>query len=93
MVVGLLTGELHFPDNHSLKEKRMILRKILERLRQKLNVSVAEVEHQDLWQRSRIAVACVNTTARGANSTLSHALTLIDSFHEAELMDHCLEIR
>jgi uncharacterized protein len=93
MVIGLLSGDLFFPENHSLKDKRMLLRKITERLKRELNVSVAEVEHQDLWQRSRIAVACVNTSSREANATLNEALKLIDQFHEAELVDHTFELR
>lgn len=93
MVVGLLSGDLFFPENHSLKDKRMLLRKLMERLKRDLNVSVAEVEHQDLWQRSRIAVACVNTSSREANATLNEALKLIDQFPEAELVDHVFEQR
>jgi len=93
VVIGLLTGELHFPENHSLKGKRVVLRKILERLKQRLNVSVAEVDYQNLWQRSLIAIACVNTSTREANTTLTHALNMIDAFYEAELLEHHIEIR
>ncbi len=93
MVIGLLSGELHFPENHSLKAKRMLLRKLLERIKKRLNVSAAEVGYQDLWQRSLIAVACVNTSNREANATLNRALSLIDEFDEAELIDHHFEVR
>jgi uncharacterized protein YlxP (DUF503 family) len=93
MVVGLLTVELHFPENSSLKGKRMLLRRLTERLKQRFNVSVAEVEHQDLWQRSTLALACVNTSGREADSTLAHALDLIAAYSEAELISHNLEIR
>ena len=55
MVVGLLTVELHVPGSRSLKEKRMVLRRIKDRLK-KFNVAVSEVEHQDLWQRASIGV-------------------------------------
>jgi uncharacterized protein YlxP (DUF503 family) len=93
MVIGVLTGELFFPENHSLKGKRMLLQKLFAQLKQRLNVSVAEVEHQDLWQRSGLAVACVNTSSREANATLNQALAIIDSLGEMELIDHHFEMR
>ena len=51
--------ELHFPVCHSLKEKRMILKGLKERLRNRYNVAVAEVDHAQLWQRSRLAFVSV----------------------------------
>ena len=56
-----LTLELHFPGARSLKDKRQALRSLETRLRNRFNVAVAEVEHQDLWQRARLAVVSVNT--------------------------------
>ncbi len=93
MVVGLLTVELHFPENGSLKGKRTLLKRLTERLKQRFNVSVAEVEYQDLWQRSKLAIACVNTESREVDSTLAHALNTVAGYHEAELLRHDLEIR
>ena len=60
MVVGLLTVELHVPGSQSLKDKRMVLRRVKDRLK-KFNVSVSEVDHQDLWQRASLAVVAVST--------------------------------
>ena len=71
MVIGLLTLELHFPGARSLKDKRQALRSLETRLRNRFNVSVAEVEHQDLWQRARLAVVAVNTDHAHLESTLS----------------------
>ena len=70
MVVGLLTLELHFPGARSLKDKRQALRSLEQRIRNRFNVSVAEVEHQDLWQRSRLAVVGVNTDHAHLEATL-----------------------
>ena len=58
-VIALLTLDIHIPHAHSLKDKRMILRSLRDRLRSKFNVSVAEVDHQDLWQRSQLSVVTV----------------------------------
>ena len=61
MVIGLLEVELHLPEAQSLKDKRQPLRSILARVRQNHNVSIAEVAHQDEWQRAGLAVVGVNT--------------------------------
>jgi uncharacterized protein YlxP (DUF503 family) len=60
MVVALLTVEMHVPGSRSLKDKRMVLRRVKDRLK-KFNVAVSEVEHQDLWQRAGLAVVTVGT--------------------------------
>jgi uncharacterized protein YlxP (DUF503 family) len=60
MVVALLTVELYVPASQSLKDKRMVLRRVKDRLK-KFNVSVSEVDHQDLWQRASLAVVAVST--------------------------------
>lgn len=70
MVIGLLELELHLPDSHSLKEKRQPLRSILTRVRQKHNVSVAEIAHHDEWQRAGLAVVGVNTERVAMERTL-----------------------
>ena len=57
--VGVLTCELHFPDAHSLKEKRHHLRSAKAQLQNRVGASVAEVDHHDVWQRARITAACV----------------------------------
>ena len=72
MVIGLLTLDLHFPGARSLKDKRQALRSLETKLRNRFNVSVAEVEHQDLWQRARLAVVTVNTDHGHLDSTLQH---------------------
>ena len=57
--VGILTCELHFPEAHSLKEKRHFLRSAKANLQNRVGASIAEVDHHDLWQLARITVACV----------------------------------
>jgi uncharacterized protein YlxP (DUF503 family) len=62
MVVGLLSVELFIPPAQSLKDKRMVLRSIKDRLK-KFNVAVAEVEHQDVWQRAGLGIVAISTAA------------------------------
>lgn len=59
MVVAIGTFEMHFPEVHSLKEKRHILRSLIDRVKAKFNASIAEVENNDLWQRATIGVSMV----------------------------------
>jgi uncharacterized protein len=70
MVVALLTVELHVPGSQSLKDKRMVLRRIKDRLK-KFNVAVSEVEHHDLWQRAALAVVTVSTEEKHADRELA----------------------
>ncbi len=68
MPIGVLTLELHLPHAHSLKEKRMVLRSLKERLRARFNVAVAELEHQDLWQRSVLGVVSIANDQKAIES-------------------------
>jgi uncharacterized protein YlxP (DUF503 family) len=70
--VGILSVELHFPENHSLKGKRKDLLSVKAQLQRRFGASVAEVDHHDVWQRARLTMACV---ARGH----SELVGLLDS--------------
>ncbi|EKN64056.1 hypothetical protein BABA_23735 [Neobacillus bataviensis LMG 21833] len=84
MIVGIVECECMIYDAHSLKEKRAVLQRILTRLKQKFNVSVAEVDYQDVWQRTKIAIAVVTSSKVSTEHELQNALKLIDSFPEIE---------
>ena len=71
--VGILTCELHFPEAHSLKEKRMHLRSAKAQLQRRVGASVAEVDHHDVWQRARITAACVAREHREIERLLDEA--------------------
>jgi len=60
MAVAIGTFDLHFPLAHSLKEKRQVLRCVLDRVKAKFNISIAEVDNNDLWQRGTVGVAIVS---------------------------------
>ena len=85
MVIGLLTLELHFPGARSLKDKRQPLRRLETRLRNQYNVAVAEVEHQDLWQRATLAVVSVNTDHEHLESTLQGALSMAENARDVQV--------
>ena len=71
--IGVLTLELRFEYAHSLKEKRHVLQSLKDRLRHKFNVAVAEIDFQDLWQRSAIAVVTVSSDRENAEKVLAGA--------------------
>ena len=77
MTIALLSLELFLPMSQSLKDKRMVLRRLKDRLGA-FNVSVAEVAHQDLWQRAGLAVATVATSDEMADKTLTSVLNEIE---------------
>ena len=70
MHVAVLSLELHIPDAQSLKAKRMVLRRVTDRLK-RFNVAVAEVAHQNLWQRAGLAVATVSASPSHAEQVLA----------------------
>ena len=88
MIVGLVACECIIYDAHSLKEKRAVLQRIMTRLKQKYNISIAEVDFQDTWQRTKIAMAVVSSARNPAEIELQNALKFIDSFPEIETNDH-----
>jgi uncharacterized protein YlxP (DUF503 family) len=70
--VGILSAELHFPASHSLKEKRHFLRSAKQRL-QNMGAAVAEVDHHDTWQRSRLTISVVTREYREVERLLDEA--------------------
>src|SRR4030095_7121301 len=77
MTVGLLSIECYLPLSQSLKDKRMVLRRIKDRLGA-MNVAIGEVAHQDWWQRAGLGIVTVATSDDGASKTLQAALAEIE---------------
>jgi uncharacterized protein YlxP (DUF503 family) len=74
VVIALLTLEVHIPHAQSLKDKRMVVRRLKDRLRSKFNVAVSEVDHQDLWQRAKISVVTIGPDEDYTQQTLRLSL-------------------
>lgn len=70
--VGVLILELQIEQAHSLKDKRHYVKSLKDRLRSKFNVAVAEIDHQDLWQRGTVAVVTVSSDRTHAEQVLQH---------------------
>ena len=87
MVIGSCKVTLHIPDGGSLKAKRQVLRRIKDRVRNKFNVSIAEVDDCDLWQRSTLGVATVSNDSKFANQVISGVVGLIESDGDISVID------
>jgi uncharacterized protein len=74
VTIALLTLDINVPHAQSLKDKRMVVRRLKDRLRSKFNVSVSETDHQDLWQRAMISVVTVASDEAYARQALQLAL-------------------
>lgn len=92
MIVGVCTVELFLPDGHSLKAKRQVLLSLKDRLREKFNLSVAEVGEQDLWQKAMLGLACVANESAYVNQVLEQSLNLIRSVPTIEVVRSRIEL-
>jgi uncharacterized protein YlxP (DUF503 family) len=91
MPVGLLTLEIQIPYAHSLKEKRAVLRKMRDRFRARFNVAVAELDHQDVWQRATLGVASVSDSQKLLDSVFQQVLAEAENILGDDVADHFLE--
>lgn len=92
-MLGLLTIHLHLPGCASLKEKRGRLKPLLNQLHKKFNVSVAEMERQDMWQEAVIACALVNSDAAQLQRSLQMVLKWVEgNWPDGDVIDEKIEI-
>lgn len=92
MVVGVCSLKLILHDSHSLKEKRMVLKSIIEKVKNRFNVSIAEVGDNDVWQRGEIGFAVVGNDKSFINSVMDKVMNFIEGLHLAEVVDHSIEL-
>ena len=93
MHVGVCRIELRLPENLSLKGKRRVVKSITTRVRSKFNVSVAEVDDQNLWQLATLGICCVGNDKRYVNEVLSKVVDFINNGRfEVEMLNYEIEI-
>lgn len=92
MVIGTCSIEIHIPESNSLKSKRQILRRIKDRIKNRFNVSIAEVENNDLWQRTTLGVAVVANQGKYVNQLLSQVIEQLNKESGVVVLDYHLEI-
>jgi len=84
--------QVFLPESRSLKDKRQVIKSLKDRIRRRFEVAVAEVDHNDLWQRSALGIATVSTASQHANEVLSKAIRLIEQEPRVQLLDYFIEI-
>ena len=93
MNVGVCRIKLRLPENLSLKGKRRVLKSITTRVKNKFNVSVAEVDDQNLWQLATLGICCVSNNSRQTNEVLSKVVDfVIGGRFDVEILDYEIEI-
>ena len=92
MLVALERFDLRIPGSRSLKQKRHVISSLTSAIRQRFPVSVAEVDHQDLWQRAAIAVAAVGADQHHLRRVMHEVEKLVDRWAETEVIDRELEL-
>ena len=93
MNIGVCKVELRLPENQSLKGKRRVLKSITTQVRNKFNVSVAEVDNNDLWQLSTLGICCLSNDKRYTNEVLSKVVGFISNGRfEIEILNYEIEI-
>ena len=93
MIVGVCKIKLRIPENMSLKGKRSVVKSIITQLKNKFNVSVAEVDDQQLWQIATLGVCSVSNNSRYTNEVLSKVMSFVtDGRFDVEIIDYEIEI-
>jgi uncharacterized protein YlxP (DUF503 family) len=92
MRIGICTLYLTILDSQSLKEKRQALKSLKDQIRNKFNVSIAEVDAQNHRRQAQLGVVCVGRDAPNANSVLSQVVNFVEQFRLAEMVNYEIEI-
>lgn len=93
MMVGVCRIELRLPENQSLKGKRQVVKSLIARLHNKFEVSVAEVDNNDVWQIASLGIVCVSKSSNHASEVLANVIQFIESTRpDLELIEHEVEI-
>ncbi|KPK38273.1 MAG: hypothetical protein AMJ78_10265 [Omnitrophica WOR_2 bacterium SM23_29] len=92
MIVGILTVRLRMPENSSLKEKRMTTKSLKDKIRDRFNVSIAEIDDHDKWQVAAFGIAYVGTDRFCADAALSKVVDFIKECKQVDLIDYNTEL-
>ena len=91
-MIGVCKLDLRIPENHSLKEKRHVLRKLVDRVKARFNVAISEVGDNDLWQRAQMGFCTVGNDRRHINSSLDKVIYFIEQMNLVEMVHTEIEI-
>ncbi|MBI5604017.1 MAG: DUF503 domain-containing protein [Deltaproteobacteria bacterium] len=92
MVIGVLELILYLPESHSLKEKRQVVKSVKDKVRNRFNVAIAEVDDLDLWQKARLGVCSLGNDRRQVNARLDQVVNFIEGLQVAVDIDSQIEL-
>ncbi len=92
MRIGICTVRLGIPNTFSLKDKRQVCSSLLSHIRQNFNVSVAEINEQDSFRKSVIAIVAVNTSSKHLNATISKVVEFIEKDYRVMIEEYSVEV-
>jgi hypothetical protein len=92
MVVGTLKIAFHLPENRSLKGKRKVVRSMVDKVKARFNVAIAEIGSNDKWQRIELGITAVGNDRRHIDSSLNHVLDFLDSLCLAQIVETDMDI-
>lgn len=92
MIVAAARLTLLIPDNNSLKGKRQVVRSLIEKVRHRFGIAIAEVDSHDLWQRAELGLAVVGNDEKVLSHTLDRVMHFLENQHLAEIIDSHLEL-
>ncbi|MGI6578599.1 MAG: DUF503 domain-containing protein [Eubacteriales bacterium] len=93
MIIEAATIKLYAPWVHSLKEKRMVVKSLIDRVKKKFNISIAEIDEQDVHQTIVLGLACVAGSVSHADSIIDSVLSFIEGNTDAEIIEIRRELR
>ena len=91
MTIGILTVNFHIPNSHSLKDKRQVLQSIKQILRKKFNISISEVEHQNLWQNSLLGICMISPDKKFIDKVFNKIITEFEKFNKGYITGYNTE--
>lgn len=92
MIVGVSSIEIFLPENHSLKDKRQAIKRIVEKTRARFNISIMEIEQTNLWQRASIGFSIVGVKKDHVNSAIENVYKYVESLYIGTIIDSKTEI-
>ncbi|MCD5414913.1 MAG: DUF503 domain-containing protein [Clostridiales bacterium] len=92
MFVAICSIKIHIYESHSLKEKRHIVRSIVEKTKHKFNVSIAEIGYEDKWQLSKIGISCVSNSKKHLEKVIDRVVNIFENDERFEVLEIEIEI-
>lgn len=92
MIIGSCSLKLRIYEAHSLKDKRSVIKSIIERIKSRFNVSIAEVDLNDKWEVAEIGIVCVTNDTKHAQQIISNVMNFIDEDGRVEIIEENISI-